>query len=367
MTKKLTIVFMVCLLVAINPVSAQKIFWWKKDKKETKEEPARTEPQKETQPVEQPVRQERNTPQPETAPQDNRGTRETTRENSRGSRERGSITPEVTEQINRDNARIIDNSNPVVTDSPNGSVNWTEQYIEAKGVSVVDSERFTNTAQAKAMATRGAVVVAQRNLLEIIQGVQVTSETVVIDMVTTSDVINTKVEGVIKGAVMFGDPVEKDGLIEVIMRVPLYGQNGLANAIFDGIPNQSAYQVESKYSSVEEMSEEAKNALLGSLVFDYKGQKIDPSMFPVIIDENNNLLLDLSKLYDPKKGKFPAYINASRDLLEGLGYSEGVNFIDVLATEPGLIKVDTGKAKNINWAKIGEIAGAVGKFLLLFL
>ena len=41
------------------------------------------------------------------------------------------------------------------------------------GSSVIDNERFKLLAQAKAMAIRGATVIAQRNLLEIINGVNI--------------------------------------------------------------------------------------------------------------------------------------------------------------------------------------------------
>lgn len=359
--KKITIILVICLFYANSPANAQRIFWWKKDKSE-KEQP---QPQREATPN-QPQRETTPTVQPEPA-----STRPTSpAANDTPARDNGRITPDVANRINRENDRIRNTAEPVVTESPNGNVNWTEQFIEAKGESVIDSERFSNVGQARAMATRGAIVVAQRNLLEIIQGVQVTSETVVIDMVTTSDVIKTKVEGVIKGAVMFGDPIEKNGMIEVIMRVPLYGNNGLAGAVYDAVPDQSAaFQAASGSKAAGDKStvDKMKDELLGSIFFDFKGQKFDPSLFPVVLDENNNLLLDLSKIYDPQKGNFPSYLNASRELLDNLGIKEGVQFIDAISTQPGVIKVDTGKSKGINWTRIGEIAGAVGKFLLLFL
>jgi len=100
--------------------------------------------------------------------------------------------------------QVIAQSKPVIQEKPNGSINWTEQYIEAKGASVIDNERFKNAAQAKLMAKRGAIVDAQRNLLEIIKGVNVTSETTVNDMITTRDYIYTRIDGVIKGAQLVG-------------------------------------------------------------------------------------------------------------------------------------------------------------------
>ncbi len=359
MLKKLTIILLMCFLVAeAIPAQAQSRRSSKKDsKKEQKEEKNDFQIEVSTpeSDSEKPDPQERQSVQ--SKPDDNVI----------------EISRELIERMSRENNQIIEESEPVVTEQPNGRVNWTEQFVEAKGATVIDRERFSNEAQAKAMATRGAVVVAQRNLLEIVNGVQVNSETVVVDMVTISDEIHTKLDGVIRGATMVGDPVENLGMMEVTMRVPLYGRDGIANAVYQELPQQSvAREKETEVEIVsdaegKELTQEMKDDLFGSLVFDYNGKKIDPSMFPVILDENGNLLLDLAKIYDPEKGKFPVYLDASRELLEGLGVDKGVEIIDVISASSGTIKIDSSKTKSINWEKIGEVAGAIGKFLLLFL
>ena len=361
MERRIIILLVLFLLLAdFLPVNAQRRRLFNRDSRSQQEEVKQDTSRQQRESLQRPTE--------EAKPDDNREIQISERP-SRESPDRTTITQDQIEMIIRENDRIIETANPVVTEQPNGRVNWTEQYIEAKGESVIDSDRFPNPAQAKAMATRGAVVVAQRNLLEIINGVQVNSETVVVDMITTSDVIYTRVDGVIKGAEIVGEPVESMGMMEVTMRVPLYGRRGLAGAIYDGIPEVSGRDAAAvaPVFSEQEISEQLKEELLGSLVFDFKGQKIDPSMFPVILDENNNLLLDLSQIYDPNQGNFPKYIDASKDLLETLGYKDGVKILDVLGTEPGVIKIDSGKARSVNWSRIGEVAGAVGRFLMLFI
>ncbi len=261
--------------------------------------------------------------------------------------------------------QIIQQSKPIIQEKPNGQINWTEQYIEARGQSVIDTEKFKNTAQAKLMAQRGAVVDAQRNLLEIIKGVNVTSETTVQDMITTRDYIYTRIDGVIKGAKMVGEPIEKEGIVEVRMRVSLYDQNGLAPTIYEDIP--SLKKTTTVSDVVKNVPDEIKEQALQALAFNMGGKKFDPSMFPIIVDENNKLVLDLSKIYDSKSGKFPKILSTTEELMKDLGYKKGVEVLNVLRTEPGKMVIDNKSLKKVNWQKIGQVAGKIGKFLLMLI
>lgn len=256
---------------------------------------------------------------------------------------------------------------PIVDNLPKGKVDWTNQYIEAKGQSVIDNERFKNVAQAKLMAKRGAIVDAQRNLLEITKGVQVTSETKVQDMITTSDYIYSRVDGVIKNATQVGEAIEKEGYIEVTMRIPLYDQKGLAPVLYDQVVKKMNTMGTIKpITTIPEGDTTATEITdMSNLAFNLNGKKYDASMFPVVMDEKGNMLIDYSKIYDPKKGKFPKIISAGKTLLEAFGAKKGVEVLNVIESADGTIKVDTSKVKNkINWGKIGNIAATIGKFAL---
>lgn len=103
-----------------------------------------------------------------------------------------------------------------------GSVNWSAGYIEAVGIGA-PSENSIGKATARPMALRAAKVDALRNLLEITKGVQVDSATTVKDFTVESDVINTQVSGLVKGAVVVDQQYMSDGTVEVRLRMPLYG------------------------------------------------------------------------------------------------------------------------------------------------
>ncbi|HTF81825.1 MAG TPA: hypothetical protein VL947_08875 [Cytophagales bacterium] len=281
---------------------------------------------------------------------------------------------------------LIKNSKPVVEKVDNGTVNWTQQYVEAKGQSVIDTARFKNKAQARAMATRGAIVVAQRNLLEIVKGVNIVGETTVEDMITTSDKIQTRVEGVVKGAVQVGDAVIKDGLVEVTMRIPMYSPDGLAPVLIDSVGKVIEKETASTSKADSVASDTTLKGVVGKIdasssklgasaadlsnkpfVFNLNGQKIDPSLFPVITDSTGNLVLDLSKFYDPKKGKFPQYLQLGKDAMKAAGFKKGVEVIDVIQNSNGKFVISEKVKKKINWDKIATVAKKVGKFALLFL
>lgn len=273
------------------------------------------------------------------------------------------------EMILEDLAR---DSKELIVNKPNGSVNWTQQYIEAVGQSVIDNDKFKNTAQAKLMATRGAVVVAQRNLLEIVKGVNIIGETTVQDMITTSDYVYSRVEGVIKGAKQIGEPIEKNGYIEVRLRMPLYGQESLANTMNDEALNLA----KKKNGFVDANLMNDNNAETGEgidgskpIVFNIEnGENIDPSMFPVIMDNNGQVLFDFSKIYKLKDGKFPQYLQMGKDILQALGHQKGVDVINMIQTGKGQFKIPESSSKKVFWQKVGNIAQNVGAalFKLIF-
>lgn len=104
-----------------------------------------------------------------------------------------------------------------------GSINWSAGFIEAKGIGA-PPDKYLGKINARPMALRAAKVDAYRNLLEITKGVQVDSRTTVKDFAVESDVINTQVEGLVKGAQIVDQQYLSDGTVEVTLRMPLYGE-----------------------------------------------------------------------------------------------------------------------------------------------
>lgn len=150
-----------------------------------------------------------------------------------------------------------------------------------------------NKAQARVMAERAAVVDAQRNLLETAEGVRVNGETQVKDFMTQSDVITTRVNGLVKGARLTGEPKYDSvmGTVRVEMEISLYNKEGLTNAVAP---------VEMSAKTLENLTPQEKELLqkYSSVVFDASGTGLKPAMFPKIYDENGNLLFDTGTYVD---------------------------------------------------------------------
>lgn len=261
---------------------------------------------------------------------------------------------------------MAESADAFIEEKPNGSINWTDQYIEAKGESVVDTARFKNAAQANAMASRGAVVVAQRNLLEIVQGVHIQGETTVEDMIVQSDIIRAKVDGVLKNAqVIEGPALNAFGLMEVTMRVPLYEGSGLAAAVIESASNEGnegsdeEEDTGEEEDTVEEATSDRKRKgdkrkgpksedleMLENLVFEVSGGKIDPSLFPKITDIDGNTLLDLMDTYDSKSGRFPRIIRKNKDLIDQIKDNPKAKVVELIQDEAGNL-VANGKGREI--------------------
>ncbi|MCB1693159.1 MAG: LPP20 family lipoprotein [Pseudomonadales bacterium] len=104
----------------------------------------------------------------------------------------------------------------------NSGVNWSEGQMQAEGAGIAPDNAPPGVA--RMMACRAAVVDAQRNLVESIQGVRVQGTTVVANMMVESDTIKTTVDGVLKGAQVVKREPKDDGSCVVQMVAPMGGK-----------------------------------------------------------------------------------------------------------------------------------------------
>ena len=102
----------------------------------------------------------------------------------------------------------------------NGGINYGDRTIQAIGIGFIP-ENVINAGQARRSAMRIAKQDALRQLIEIVNGVNVTSETTVSGAMF-DDMIKTQVQGAIRGARQIGQPKYlSDTSVEVVYEVKM--------------------------------------------------------------------------------------------------------------------------------------------------
>ncbi len=163
-----------------------------------------------------------------------------------------------------------------------GAVNWTDGYIEAVGIGA-PPEQYLGKPQARPNALRAAQVDAYRNLLEVINGVRVDSATTIRDFTVESDVVNTQVQGMVRGAKVMKQEYLSDGTVEVTVRMPLSGN--FAAVIVPRILGRKP--AAPPPPSVPQRPAPAPGGeVFTGLVVDARGIQARPAMSPRVLDES---------------------------------------------------------------------------------
>lgn len=174
----------------------------------------------------------------------------------------------------------------------NGSIDWTEGVIQATGIGA-PPEKFYGKPQAVPMAVRAAQLDAYRRLLEVTKGVRVDSQTVVEDDAVKSDIINSQVEGMVKGAQIVKKEYLSDGSVEVTLQMSLRG--GFAQLILP-LEIQQVEKIRSipetgVIMTPKQITPETSDILTSGarvytgLLIDARGLGARPAMSPKIVDE----------------------------------------------------------------------------------
>ena len=193
--------------------------------------------------------------------------------------------------------------NEYVQQNEKASINWdkgSESDVEAIGIGLPPENMG---ARGNVLARRAAVVDAQRNLAEMIQGVQIDSDTVMENLVISSDVVRTKVSALVRGARIIDEGMNEDGSYFVKMRVPMYGvTNSIATAVLPELRGNAEAEplpevTESTLS--EQDMKDVRSAAYTGIVINAEGMGLEPTFSPVIYDVNGRIVYGIRNLdYD---------------------------------------------------------------------
>jgi hypothetical protein len=182
-------------------------------------------------------------------------------------------------------------------DVPHGKINWTKQYVYATGSGAPDL-KAPNVTVARLGAERVARADAYRNLLEAIKGVSVTGSTTLKNSMEESMDVKTSVEGVIKGMEIVTTKYYSDGGVDVVVRVPLSALSDKVSS--SGAVDKEIATKESVKAATPVVTDTpaAKGDKKTVLVFDLRGAKFTPALFPVVYTEDGKILYSKKQVRD---------------------------------------------------------------------
>ena len=175
-----------------------------------------------------------------------------------------------------------------------GSINYADRTIQATGIGFIPVN-VINAGQARRSAMRIAKQDALRQLIEIVNGVNVTSETTVSGAMF-DDVIKTQVQGAIRGARKVGEPKYlSDTSVEVVYEVSM---NNISRALLPMAERAPVLSYESVTATGTAAaagqgggaaSAPASGGVTG-IIIDGSGLGLRPAMSPRILNQSGTVL-----------------------------------------------------------------------------
>lgn len=155
----------------------------------------------------------------------------------------------------------------VVQKLAHGEINWSAKTVTATGSGAAKLEG--SVAQARLMAERAAKLDALRNIVETIQGIQVTATRSAADVMSNGE-IKSRVSGMAQGFKIVDTKYYSDGSVDVIVQMPI--DLNLTNALVE------------KPAKPRKVNEAGASTYSG-LVVNARGLGLMPSMAPRVLDE----------------------------------------------------------------------------------
>ena len=158
-------------------------------------------------------------------------------------------------------------------------------------------KKGTAGAQKRLTAITAAKTVAQRRLVELLEGVSVVSETRIRDHQRTSEVIRTAVNGFVRGArVVVEDWNEKDESALVILSIGLSGPKGFAALMYSNILNEAGVSKELQRPVYALSGAAPVIEAYDGLIIDARDVSFRPALINRIFTAKGEVLYDPSKI-----------------------------------------------------------------------
>ncbi len=246
----------------------------------------------------------------------------------------------------------------------NGYMNWTTGFATAKGLGIPPSHSV-NAFQAKEMTRSAAWSVALANLLEVINGIRVDAHTTVQNHMTTNSEVQTRVEGLVRGATVVEErELPSGGGIEITV------QSNLAGTIPEAINKNRPRKPNPPPSPPPSPS------IYTGLVIDARNTRATPALQPQIMTSDNieiygpatvnHEFLSGPSLTEP--GRIAWYVNNESEMRSH--YKAGTNPIVIKAlraTGDNNVNLVIGRTKGELIQALPEYQEFLGKAKVLIL
>ena len=161
-----------------------------------------------------------------------------------------------------------------------GEIDWEKGVVRATGLAAGKTNTPSKGIK-RAQARRAAIMDAQRGLAETVQGVQVSSESSMKDLMLEYDIVRTHVDALIKGMTQVSEKYFDDDTCEVVLEMPMFGSSqALATAAFLPVQDDPVIPFPQPTTTV------TVNSGYTGLIIDCRGMNLNPVMSPVI--KNNS-------------------------------------------------------------------------------
>jgi len=195
----------------------------------------------------------------------------------------------------------LDEKNLTLTGGPNGARDdlsaFAQESLLFYGEAVGNPDHRT-VAQREQMAKRGAVVTAQRSIVEYLEGFALVGDTLVKDGMVQYDVIRSAVAGFVKGSqVVFQEyNREKDTAIAIV-KLGLHGPDGFATSIYKKMTSDPKLDEALKTDKKPFKAPVLKlDEVYDGLIIDATEQNFRPALINRIFATKGDVLYDPAKI-----------------------------------------------------------------------
>ncbi|MFH1850972.1 MAG: hypothetical protein ABIA75_01365 [Candidatus Neomarinimicrobiota bacterium] len=244
----------------------------------------------------------------------------------------------------------------VIEETENGAINYSQRIITATGIGAIP-EYAVNAGQARAMAIRAAKADARRQLVEMVNGITLTSETTMRNRMA-DEVVKESVSGVITGAYQVGEVrYLSDTSVELTMAVSMSGISEVVTPVV-GFAATAPADVATAPVLTTTAVDPAAGVYTG-IIIDARGLNVRPAMAPKILDQNGSAVYgpgNYTREYAVTNGVagYSKTLEAAREDLRVKGNPlvlkassvSGVNRTDVVVTNADVIKINQANSAN---------------------